>query len=786
MAHPVDPRQSLPELDLRVLARWRERDVARESRRRRAGAPARVIWERPAAAGDAPPLDDLPARVLADIFARYATMRGWDVERRSARECHGLAVELAAERALGLSSKEQIELHGIGELNARCREVALASAAEDDAFGERIGVQPSPVLHTLDPRYVESVWWAVKEIADQGLLYEDLKVVPWCPRCATALRDDEVAHDVGVTDPAAHVRLKVARDGGPLQAGDELLVWTTAPWTLVANGAVAVDPELTYVRAKTGALEAPVVVAEALAEQVLGDLAGVRILDRFRGAAIDGVRYEPPFGYLPAAAFGERGHTVLLASFVTASEGTGLVSVASAFGEADLRLGARYGLAVVNPVGPSGAFDERAGRYAGRAVGEAGIGLIEDLRARGRLLRSAPYEHAAPHCGYCSARVLPLARPCWYVATAQLGPQLRGAGSNGALRRPDTADRLLSRERYWGVPLPVWRCAHEHVTVVGSFDELEQRSGQRLADPHRPFVDDVSLRCECGAPATRVADIVHPWLEAGAMPFARRHEPFAGELTLDELYPADLVCDGGPRGWLSSLLTVSALLRGGEQAVEHVVRCGAPGDAIGGTRRDAMAAPSAAAAPADRGGGRHGTDPAAASSAPPGECPAREGADALRWRALTGEPADFLAELWSACALASAHPPETTNGNRAELDRWIGSRLSATIEAAAERLDSYDAPAAARAIAAFARDLCGWYVASCEERVRAGDQSARHTLRDCLVALAHLLAPFTPFVADEIYDALDGAEPSVHLTDWPVATPRDLALETAIRVTRGA
>ncbi|MEY2440718.1 MAG: isoleucyl-tRNA synthetase [bacterium] len=745
MATPADPQQSLAELDLRVLARWCERDVAREALRRRAGAPARVIWERPAAAVGSGLLDDVPARVLADVFARYSTMRGWDVERRAVRECHGLAVELEVERRLGLSCAALIERDGIGELDARCRAVALESAAERDALSERIGVQATAAFTTLEPDYVESVWWAVKELADQGLLYEAVKVQARCPRCATGLCAGEIVRAV-VVEPAAYVRFKVARDGGPLQAGDELAIWTAAPWTLVANAAVAVDPELMYVRVKTGTLEAPVVVAEALAEHVLGDLANVRILDRFRGAAIDGVRYEPPFGYLPAAAFGERGHSVLLAGFVSAGEGTGLVATTTAFAEDDLRLGARFGLAVVNPVRGDGTFDERAGRYAGRPVADAQAGLLDDLRGRGRLLRAEEREHEAPHCSSCATRLLPYAKASWYVATAQLRDELRSTGAGVARVRPDAADRVLSRERSFGTPLPVWRCASGHATVVGSFDELEQRCGARVDEPRRPWVDDVTLTCRCGLPAARVPDLVAPWFEAGAMPFARRHEPFDGRLTLDELYPADLACDGRSREWLDALHAVSALLRGGERVVEHSVRGGA------------------------------GDTPAGALEL--------DGADALRWHALTGEPPAFIPAVWSAYALALANPSEQAGARRDELDRWIASRLSATIEIAGERLDAYDAPAAARAIAAFADELGGWYVTCAGERVRDGDEAARQTLRDGLVALAQLFAPLAPFVADEIYEGLGGSEPSVHLADWPVAAPRDLDLEAALNSRR--
>ena len=304
---------------------------------------------------------------------------------------------------------------------------------------------------------------------------------------------------------AAIVRFAVARDGGPLQAGDDLLVATTDAWKLVGNAAVAVDPELMYVRAKTGTLDAPVVLAEALVERVLGER-GVRILERFRGAAIDGVRYDPPLRYLPAGLFGERGHTVLLAGFVTATEGSGLVAVAPAFGEDDLRLATRYDLAVVNPLDRDGAFDARVGRYAGRLARDAGPALVHDLRARGRVLSSESRTAAAPACPSCLTPLLAYAKAAWFVSV----PGRRG-----------DADVLVSSDRRWGAPLPVWRCERGHVTVVGSLDELSERAGSSpLTDPHRPYVDDIALQCECGEPAARVPELVAPWFEAAAMPFA--------------------------------------------------------------------------------------------------------------------------------------------------------------------------------------------------------------------------------------------------------------------------
>ena len=361
---PVDAQVSFPKLEEQVLERWRERDVFAESLRRREGAEPWVFWEGPPTANGPPGVHHVLSRAFKDIFPRYRTMRGRYVERRGGWDCHGLPVEIAVEKQLGITRKEQIEQFGIAEFNAKCRESVFAFLEDWNALTERIGfwLDLDNAYRTLDATYIESVWWSLKQIADKGMLYEGHKVVPYCPRCGTALSSHEVALGYeDVIDPSVYVRFRVAQDGGPVQAGDELLVWTTTPWTLVSNAAVAVDPELVYVRAKTGALEAPVVLAEALIEKVLGDRAGVQILERFPGAALDGVRYEPPFPYLGADEYGERGHTVLLADFVTADDGTGLVHTAIAFGEDDFRLGAQYGLNVVNPVRLDGTYDERIG-----------------------------------------------------------------------------------------------------------------------------------------------------------------------------------------------------------------------------------------------------------------------------------------------------------------------------------------------------------------------------------------------------------------------------------------
>src|SRR3954468_22938715 len=398
---PVDPQQDLPELEQRVLARWRERDVFHESLRRREGAEQFVFYEGPPTANGRPGSHHVLARVFKDIYPRYKTMRGYYVERKGGWDCHGLPVEIAVEQQLGIGSKEEIEAYGIAEFNAKCRESVFEFLEDWNRLTERIGfwIDLDDAYRTLDTTYIDSVWWALRQIWDKGLLYEGHKVVPYCPRCGTALSSHEVALGYrDVVDPSVYVRFPVTEDGGVVQAGDELIAWTTTPWTLVSNAALAVDPELVYVRVKTGPLERPVVLAEALVGRVLGEDADVQILDRFPGAALDGVRYEPPFPFIAGSEFGERGHTVLLGDFVTADDGAGLVHTAIAFGEDDFRLGERYGLNVVNPVKLDGTYDERITGYEGRFVKDADQDLIEDLRGRGKLLRAEEYLHSYPFC----------------------------------------------------------------------------------------------------------------------------------------------------------------------------------------------------------------------------------------------------------------------------------------------------------------------------------------------------------------------------------------------------
>jgi isoleucyl-tRNA synthetase len=800
---PVDSNQSFPKLEEQVLARWRERDVFAESLRNREGADRWVFWEGPPTANGKPGVHHVLARAFKDIYPRYKTMRGHLVERKGGWDTHGLPVEINVEQQLGLHNKREIEAYGIAEFNKKCRESVFEYLEDWNRLTERIGfwVDLDNAYRTLDATYVESVWWALRQIHDKGLLYEGHKVVPYCPRCGTALSSHELALGYkDVVDPSVYVRFPVAEDGGPLQAGDELLVWTTTPWTLVSNAAVAVDPELTYVRAKTGTLEAPVVLAEALVERVLGS-ENVQILSKFPGAALDGVRYEPPFSYIAGEEYGERGHSVLLGDFVTAEDGTGLVHTAIAFGEDDFRLGAQYGLNVVNPVRLDGTYDARIKGYEGRFVKDADDDLVEDLRARGRLLRSQEYEHSYPHCWRCGTPLLYYAKPSWYIATSQVKDKLLAANEtvgwhpehvkHGRFGRwlENNVDWALSRERYWGTPLPVWRSEDgSEIHVIGSFAELEELSGVAVDDPHRPYVDDITFRSPTtGNLLRRVPEVIDVWFDSGAMQFAQWHAPFENQDTFEHAWPADFVCEAldQTRGWFYSLLAVSVLLFD-ESPYKDVVCLGLILDEDGQKMSKSKG-----------------------NVVDPFEILDRFGADALRWYFFSSkQPWDgyrfseetiaegvrlFLNTLWNTYGFlvlyenaAEAAGDDAALAPPSDLDRWILSRLSATVASVTERLDAFDATVGAREIATFVDDLSNWYVRRSRRRFWDGDARAFATLRECLVTVAQLLAPFTPFIADEIYDNLDGGAGSVHLSDWPQARPRDVELEDAMAVAREA
>jgi isoleucyl-tRNA synthetase len=819
----VDPRRELPAMELQVLERWRARDVFAKSLREREGAEQWVFYEGPPTANGPPGSHHVLSRVFKDIYPRYKTMRGYRVERKGGWDCHGLPVEIAVEQELGIKSKAEVEEYGIGEFNARCRESVFTFLEEWNKLTERIGfwLDLEDAYRTLDESYIESVWWALAQIDERGLLYEGHKVSPYCPRCETTLSSHEVAQGYkDVVDPSVYLRLPVTNDRGSASE-DRLLVWTTTPWTLPGNVALAVSPTATYARARLGE-ENFVLVADRVAA-VLGEQA--EVIERFSGEEL----VERYGSYIsPIFTLNDRmpgGAPILADGFVTTEEGTGIVHLAPAFGEDDYRVAAAAGIfrgdephTLYNPVRPDGTYDGRVrdrdgNSWEGRFVKDPELTkeLIADLDARGLLLRVEDYEHSYPHCWRCGTPLLYYAKPSWYIATTKLRDELLAANETVNWHPPrvkegrfgdwlkNNVDWALSRERYWGTPLPVWRCTKGHVHVIGSFGELEQRSGRALDDHHRPFVDELEIPCTepgCEQPMRRVQEVIDVWFDSGAMPFAQHHIPFEHEDRFAERFPADFICEAQDqtRGWFYSLLAVATLL--GQEApfdqqapYRNVVCLGLILDEDGQKMSKSKG-----------------------NAVEPWQVLDKYGADAFRWYFFTSkQPWDgyrfseeaigegvrlFLKQLWStyffytlyaeANASALGHAPERTEPTD-DLDRWALSRTAGTAQLVAERLDAYDATSAGRAIAGLVDELSNWYVRRSRRRFWDGDPAAFETLRHCLLTVAKLLAPLCPFIADEIYDNFDGTLQSVHLCDFPVAgalPQRDEGLEEAMSLAR--
>jgi isoleucyl-tRNA synthetase len=820
---PVDPKQSFPDLEERVLERWREQDLFARSLAERADAPIWSFYEGPPTANGRPGSHHVLARVFKDIYPRYRTMCGYRVPRKAGWDCHGLPVELEVEKQLGISSKQEIEEFGIAEFNQRCRESVFEYVEEWNRLTERIAfwVDLDDPYVTLEDRYIESVWWSLRQLWDKGKLYEGHKVVPYCPRDGTPLSSHEVAQGYqDVTDASIYVRFRL-RDEDGATGNESLLVWTTTPWTLPGNVAVAVAPEVDYVRAQVG--DEVLVVAEALLEKTLGE--GAEVLERMKGSELVGARYDGHVFRLsdggPVGTEGSPSFRVIAGDFVTTEDGTGLVHIAPPFGEDDYRAGAENKLfdptvagTLYNPVRPDGTFDHRVIDFAGEFVkgSDTTRRLIEYLDQQGLLFREQPYEHAYPHCWRCGTPLLYYATTSWYIGTSSAREELLANNEtigwhpehvkHGRFGKwlENNVDWALSRNRYWGTPLPIWRCEDarcDAMTCVGSKEDLVKHGGAVPDDLHRPYIDEVKLRCEdCGGQMQRVSSVIDTWYDSGAMPFAQFHYPFEGKEEFESRFPADYICEAQDqtRGWFYTLLAESTLLFD-QSSFRNCVCLGLILD------------PEGQKMSKSRG-----------NVVDPWEVLANHGADAFRWYYLTtqqpwagyrfsletvGESVrQFMLTLWNTYSfwvlyanaseglemadLEGGDAPEALG----ELDRWVLSRLQATIGTVRERMDDFDCTTAGRAISDFIEELSNWYVRLSRGRFWTGDAAAFRTLRTCLIETSKLLAPFTPFLADEIYRNLQGgadgnfgeAKDSVHLCSFPEADGRfaDPALEDAM------
>jgi isoleucyl-tRNA synthetase len=789
---PVGPQDSLPAMERRVLEAWERDKIFQRSLSEREGMPEWVFYEGPPTANGKPGLHHVLARSIKDLFCRFQAMRGHYVHRKAGWDCHGLPVEIAVERELGITQKREIEEKvGIEEFVKRCRESVVRYVDDWGQLTDRIGfwLDFDEAYWTMDPDYVESVWWVLKQLWDKHLLEEDFKVVPYCPRCGTSLSSHE-QHYAGsyqtVTDPSVYVRFFLTDE-----PDTALLVWTTTPWTLLANMAAAVGEDIVYARVPDPNLDGRfLILARERVEPLLGE--GIEILEELRGADLLGRAYEPPFSFVES---GEVGHTIRPGDFVTTDEGTGIVHLAP-YGEDDMTVARRDGLPVVQMIDSTGHVVAEGGRFAKMWFKDADEHIVDDLRARDVLFHSELYEHSYPHCWRCGTPLMYYARRDWYIRTSQLRDRLF-ASNESVTWQPSTikygrfgdwlannVDWSLSRDRYWGTPLPVWRCEEGHAVCIGSRAELSELSGEDHSkiDPHRPFVDRITFDCpDCGKTATRVTSVIDVWFDSGSMPFAQWHYPFENREIFDRRFPADFISEGidQTRGWFYSLLAIGTMLEG-RSSFDSVVCLGLLVDTEGRKMSKSLG---------------NVIDP---------WIPINEfGADATRWLLLTGgnpwqarkvgvhmiqeSLRKHLMTLWNTYSFwvtyASLERFDPTDldieiAARSEMDRWVLAELDDTVRVVTDGLDNLDATTAGRRIERFVDDLSNWYVRRSRRRFwntsgadREDTEAAFLTLWECLTTVARLTAPFTPFVADEIHTNLtspdDAAPDSVHLASWP-------------------
>jgi len=793
MYRQVPTHVDLPAMEHQILDLWAAEDIFGRSLEQSAGRPMWAFNEGPPTANGTPGTHHIEARAFKDIFPRYRTMKGYHVPRKAGWDCHGLPVELAVEKELGFSGKKDIEAYGIAEFNAKCRESVLRHVDEFDAMTRRMAfwVDMDDAYWTMDPHYIESVWWSLAQIHKKGLLVQDHRVTPYCPRCGTGLSDHELAQGYEtVVDPSVYVRFPIA--AGPLAErypGIALLVWTTTPWTLVSNTAVAVNPAAEYVVARTADGETLVVAAE-LAPALLGE--DLEILETLTGVELERTAYTPPFDIvdIPDA------HYVILADYVTTDDGSGLVHQAPAFGADDLASCRAYGLPVVNPVRPDGTFEADLSLVGGVFFKKADDALVADLRERDLLFKHVNYEHSYPHCWRCHTPLIYYAQPSWYIRTTQIKdallrenektnwyPETIKWGRYGDWLN-NNVDWALSRNRYWGTPLPIWRCDADHLTAVESLAELSELSGRELADldPHRPFVDEVTFACpQCGDVATRVPEVIDCWYDSGAMSFAQFGYPHTGQDEFSQRYPADYICEAidQTRGWFYTLMAIGTLVFD-ENSYKNVVCLGHILDEEGRKMSKHLG-----------------------NVLEPIPLMDEHGADAVRWFMLaSGSPwqarrvghaaigevvRKVLLTYWNTVSFLSLYArtagwsPDAPGdvppvAQRPPLDRWVLSeahRLARDVDAA---LEQFDTQRGGRLIAAFVDDLSNWYVRRSRRRFWDGDPAALATLDEALRIVTLVMAPFTPFITEQVWqDMVRSANPqapqSVHLASWPTPDP---------------
>ena len=808
---PTD--KSADAIEREILSRWESEGLFARAQEASRDRPRYVFFEGPPTANGRPGIHHVFSRTIKDLFCRHRAMRGFHVARKAGWDTHGLPVEIEVEKQLGISGKQQIEEIGVEKFNQHCRESVWKYRADWEKLSERIGfwLDYSDPYVTYSHDYVESVWWALKTLFEKDLLYRGHKILPYCPRCGTALSSMEVAQGYkDVKDPSVYVALHLAGEESEGMSSRRILVWTTTPWTLVSNVALAVNPELEYVelRKKTADRSETIILAASRAHAVLGDDYADRwdTVGRVQGSELVGMRYRRPLDWVE---FTKGEHEVIVGeSFVSAEEGTGVVHMAPAFGADDYASGKRNGLAFLQPVDLKGEFPADMPVIGGMFAKKADPLIVDELKRRGVLWKSATLEHPYPHCWRCQTPLLYYARTSWFVRTSSYKDAMLARNARVDWHPPEIGsgrfgewltnniDWAISRDRYWGTPLPLWICDSnvDHVEAIGSFAELSEKSGCDVGegfDPHKPYIDAHTWACsECGGVMRRAPEVIDTWFDSGSMPFAQWHYPFENADKLARNYPADFIAEGvdQTRGWFYSLLAVATGL--GESlphnTPSHLAQAGDSVDT----------APYRSVVVNDQVLDEEGLkmSKSRGNVVDPWAVIPKYGVDAVRlffvassqiWvprrfdeAAIRDTAGRFLltfrnvySGIFAVYANFGWAPSDADPSvhDRAPLDRWILSRLSAVERQVDAALQEYDATTAARAIMSFfVDDVSNWYVRLSRARfydVEGDDNRAAFaTLREVLVVTCRLLAPFAPFLSDWIHKELTGE--SVHLAPY--------------------
>ena len=794
---------SVKDAESQVSEYWKQINILDRTLEKGQNDPSFVFYEGPPTANGNPGIHHVVARTLKDWVCRYKTMSGYQVKRKAGWDTHGLPVELQVEKELGLTNKQQIEEYGIAEFNQKCRESVFTYENKWRNMTERMAYEvdlDNPYI-TLDNNYIESVWWILDKFNKEGYLYEGHKILPYCPRCGTGLASHEVAQ--GYKEVKTNTVIAKFRRKGT--ENEYFLAWTTTPWTLPSNVALTVNPEIDYLKVKKD--DEIYYVSKPLANKVLGE-GTYEVLETMKGKDLEYVEYEQ---LMPFVQADEKAFFITCMDYVTTEDGTGIVHTAPAFGEDDYNCGRKYNLPVLQPVDESGKFT--ATPWEGKFVMEEGLDveIIKWLAHENKLFDKFKVEHNYPHCWRCSTPLVYYGKPSWYIEMTRLKdkliennngvnwyPKFVGEGRFGNWLE-NLNDWAVSRTRYWGTPLNIWRCECGHKQSVGSREELAQKAIENV-DPktvelHRPYVDDIHLKCDCcGKPMTRVTEVIDCWFDSGAMPFAQHHYPFENKENFDQLFPADYICEGidQTRGWFYSLLAISTFVTGKAPYKNVLVN-----DLV-----------------LDKDGKK--MSKSRGNTVDPFELFDKYGADALRWYLLYVSPpwtpirfdesglreiqSKFIGTIknvYNFFALyANTDNVDPTEffveyKDRPELDRWILSRFNHLKKETEENLEIFEVNKTIRSIQAFINDdLSNWYIRRSRRRFWATEltedkKAVYNTTYELLTELCRLIAPFAPYLSEEIYRDLTNEE-SVHLASYPRANEEliDLELEEKMEITQ--